>query len=223
MPDPTATNPIAKISSIDFFQCPHGFLSITNRGVVVRGELTWEEWRLALLLLLWIRNQFHTAACDLIGHGRRQYGDVLVDESLGQMQFPLNDAKRAEAIGKVPVGARPDGIAPEYLYVTGAAGLPPEKAREWLQTACDEKLSALELKRSIEVGHVQRTSDTPAGKGSNAGIVTIENIRMLFVQWRRENGERILNGPIETQQRLLDEMQPLVELIDQLRHHLSKN
>ena len=130
MPDPE-TN-LTKISSVDFFTGASGFVSITHKGIVVRGTLTYEEWRRALFGILWLKNMFHIASADLIGHGRRAYGEVLVEETLQQMEFPLNDAKRAEAIAKVPWGARDAALTGEHYYVAGAASLTDAKCREWL-------------------------------------------------------------------------------------------
>lgn len=205
-----STNPLSRIQSVDFFHGAAGYMSITQKGVVVRGTLTFEEWRLGLYCVLWLREQFSLASSDLLGHGRREYGDVLVEEALEQMEFPLNDVKRADAISKVPWIARDEELTSEHYYVAGAApDLTPEKREQWLKTAAAEKLTPLELKRSIFRGQsAQHAEDTPAGKGADSGIVTIQGVRMLFLQWRRENEERILTGPIDTQRLLLAEIEP---------------
>jgi hypothetical protein len=46
---------------------------------------------------------------------------------------------------------------------------------------------------------------------------------VFFRQWRKVNATRILSGPLKTQVRLLEEMQPMAALIDQLRANLNQD
>ncbi|MCX6976308.1 MAG: hypothetical protein NTZ94_18880, partial [Verrucomicrobia bacterium] len=61
-----------------------------------------------------------------------------------------------------------------------------------------------------------------AKNGSGSGIPNIEAVVVFFRQWRKVNATRILSGPLKTQVRLLEEMQPMAALIDQLRANLKR-
>jgi hypothetical protein len=216
-------NPLAKITSVDCFTGAGGVMSVTDRGMVIRGAFTYGEWRAALYGMVKLREVFHSAVADVVAYGRSEFGDVLVEEACGQMQLPLNDIKRSDAIAKIPWGARDEALTQEHLYVAGAApDLRPEERRVWLETAVAEKLSPVELKRSIEIGKVQHAERTPAGRGAGSGIVNIQAIRAFFLQWKRANFEVIRAGPLDTQQRLLEALRPFAEVIDILRANLAQ-
>lgn len=85
-----------------------------------------------------------------------------------------------------------------------------------------------EEKRAKEAKLRRRAKDrlkslSAAKKGSGSGIPNIEAVVVFFRQWRRVNAARILTGPLETQERLIEEMQPIAALIDQLRANVNQD
>src|SRR5476649_2708904 len=70
----------------------------------------------------------------------------------GGKKVPLNDAKRADAIARVPWVARDAALTSDHYYVAGKARLNDEERTKWLKIAHEEDLSAVELKRSIARG-----------------------------------------------------------------------
>jgi len=199
-----------------------GFLSITPKGVVLRGELNEDEWINALLGVERLNEKMQLARADIVNIGRNLHGDAFVDGVLEQLEFPLHDAHRAAAIAKIPWDARTDKLGAEHYEAVGAAELKPEERRAWLETATEQDLTGLELKRSIEAGKVIHAASTETSKGSGSGIVTISFVLLHWHRWHREAGAAVLADTPEFRERALAELQPIASFIDALRASFDK-
>jgi hypothetical protein len=218
-------NPIERITSVALYKGANGFISlVVGKGLVVRGELSFEEWREAHYGLFKLTKIGKLCLADSINFAKAKFGEVMVDEALHQMEFPWIDAKKAELVDqrRLPWQAREFDLEEEHFFAVGQANLRPEESAKWLEIAAEEKLTPLELKRSIEVGKTIHNEDTQSGKGKNSGIVTIYAVRALFLQWRRNNITALLAGPIDEQKDVLSELEPVCELIDKLRVNIAE-
>lgn len=214
----TPDNPLARIASVTIFHGMQGAISwVPGKGCVVRGDLTEEETRDALYGFQGVRREFGSFYSGFVRWARDKHGDFFVDEIFGQMQLPLNDAKQYDAIARVPWQARNAAFSDEHYYVVGKADLKDPEREKWLEIAHDEDLSPLELKRSIEEGKVVHQEETPAGKGSGSGIVTIYAVRMIYMQWARKCASPVLAGELKEQTAILEELRPILEFADKLR------
>jgi len=217
-------NPIDRITDVVLYRGADGFVALViGKGIVIRGKLTFEEWREAHYGLFKFREVAVIGLADSVNYARKAYGDRLVDEALQQMEFPFIEAKKAGLVdpARLPWQTRENKLKEEHFFVAGGADLKPEDAAKWLEIAVEQELSPVELKRSIEVGKVIHNEDTPAGKGKNSGIVTIYAVRALYLQWKRSNYTPLLAGPIKEQQDVLTELEPICELIDKLRANIA--
>ena len=94
-----------------------------------------------------------------------------------------------------------------------------EAARLHRQWNREEKRAKEAKLRRVAKERSKSLSETK--KGSGSGLPNIEAVVVYFRQWRRVNAARILSGPLETQERLIEEMQPMAALVDQLRANLN--
>jgi len=210
-------------TSTDEDQGAHGCVTwVRGKGCVVRGASSEEESRNVILGLNGIKRDWDCIFADYCRWARREWGDFHVEESFGQMNLPLNDTKRADAIARVPWVARDAALTSEHYYMAGKAKLRDEDRTKWLKIALEEDLSAVELKRSIEKGEVVHQEETPAGKGSGSGIVTIYAVRMIYLQWARKCADALLIAPLEEQEAVLEEFRPIAEFIEKLRASIAK-
>ena len=94
---------------------------------------------------------------------------------------------------------------------------------KWAKTAIKHKLSALELKRSIEQGKVIRLAEIQAQSGHGTGISTIQGVVFRMQQWEKSMGgsAMILSLPIEDRKNLLTLLTPAIELASAIEQSLG--
>lgn len=113
--------------------------------------------------------------------GRRHFGDEAVAAAEQQLELEYKDLKSASALEALE-GRGADAPSDEHAFVAGKMCSDPAEQTRWLDVARAEKLSAVELRRSIEAGRVVRESE-PRPPSSSAGYLTLEGISLDFKQW----------------------------------------
>ncbi len=173
----------------ELIQPDPGAITITKKGLEFQREITKEQWVDALAFFKGVHETYHLAVADLIRHGQEQFGEEAVAEALEQLEFPQIDFKRSLAISRVPIGLRQneDGLTAEHFYVVGNVFEEEPTQRRWLKLASENKLTARELRRSIEAGKLVKDNASRTGRGS-AGFVTIENVMNQFQAWEKQVG-----------------------------------
>ena len=83
--------------------------------------------------------------------------------------------------------------------------------------------SRLELKKSIEAGHIIRQESVDKESGRGAGITNVQSLRVWFTRWETQAGghEQILSWPPERKKSFLEEVRPIVELAREMEATLA--
>lgn len=163
-------------------------------GITFNGEMSLERWRELMRMLRAWKQAGTTWLADAIRHGREQFGDAVVEETLVQMEFDLVDARRAMGIGALTDGVRHSSLTSEHYWVLSKAELPVEDQTKWSALAVEHELTAQQLAKSITAGKVVTNDGASGGGGRASGFATFQGLRQLFDSaWRRVQA----NDPLE--------------------------
>ena len=196
--------------------------TITRMGIRLDGDLTKEEWVNLLTSLQCVKHAYHNTLADVLNYGRKKFGQEAVTQCLEQLEFELADVTKADAIGKLDYDFRlAYPLTSEHYFVLSHLEEPARS--KWAKIAEKQKLSALELKRSIEAGKVLRLAEIQANSGQSTGINTIQGVVFRMQQWQQSMGgtEKILHLPIPERQNLLTLLTPAIELAAKLEQSLT--
>jgi hypothetical protein len=204
-------------------------LQVTQGGVRIEDNLSREQYIFLFERLRKAHDYYHCLLADVIASARKQHGDQFVDETLEQLHFDFMAVQKAEAISAVPLLTRESyyQLSSEHLYVLGQK-FPddPTEQEKWAQLAVKHKLTALALKRSIDAGKVMTEEDITTTSGRGSGIVVINGLfQTQFRRWLNQVGgkEKILGWDPDTKKEFLDEVNPVVELAEQVRESLPED
>lgn len=201
---------------------PSASIQITPNGAIITGNLDEKQWIHAVRTLKDIKAHYLTALGDVIGYGISHFGEETVGKHIEQLEFNLADANTALGIASLTYdfkSAYP--LTPEHYYLL--AKLPTDKDKEkWAQTAIEHKLSALELKRSIESGAPVSTKEINKKSGLGSGIATIEGALFHFNQWKQKIGEeKLIELPRQSRIELLEKLRPVLDLAERIASTLA--
>lgn len=200
-----------------------GAILVSPHGLDIQGTLSLEDWKSLIGSLQSIRHAYHNALADAINYGHRTFGSEVVGTTLEQLEFDMSDANKAINIGTLSYHFRQaHPLTSEHYHVLATCA--EEQHREkWAKLATDEKLTALELKRSIEKGEVIRTSEIQKLSGHGAGINTVQGVVFQFKQWENRIGgvQAALKLPEKERRDLLSHLTPMIELAAALESSLS--
>jgi hypothetical protein len=142
-----------------------------------------------------------SAACrwraDWARLGRREFGDLTVQQFTDRLQMEFPSMKAAEALEAFEI--RSDVLSDEH-HCAVVKALPDgldkareewqQKAQEWLLIAEKEELSPRELQKSIKAGKVVREDQEEKPRlnanDRSVGLVTIEGVHMQFNLWLKK-------------------------------------
>jgi hypothetical protein len=190
-------------------------LDITADGLVIKRHLTKEEWWQTLARLKLVQKTYALSLADLIHYGRDRYGAEFVDEKLEQLEFPLDEINRSDAIALVDHGMRQTyRLTSEHYYVLGRdRGDDKDLMEKWAAAAVKHSLSALALARSIANDQIITDTDIQTLSGRDSGIPTINGFGLTFVRWTKaaKAEENINKWSRQDKEKLLLELLPIVE------------
>lgn len=202
---------------------PKATIEVTAHGAIIKGKLTRKDWTRAITTLRDIKTNYLKALGDVVGYGRRNFGDEVVGKVIEQLEFDLSDANTALGISTLDYdfkAAYP--LTAEHYFVLSK--LTTDRQRErWAAKATRNKLSALELKRSIDAGKILTSEEIGSGSGQGSGITTIEGALFQFNQWKRQLGgeEEICHLPEDKRLELLEKLSPIIELVQRITETLE--
>jgi hypothetical protein len=113
-------------------------------------------------------------------------------------------------------------LCSEHYFILSKVPLAAERER-WAAIAVNERLSPLELKRSIEAGKILRSGDINQSSGQGSGINTIQGACFKLQQWERQMGgtQKIIELPAEDLRKLLQILTPTIALASAIETALS--
>jgi hypothetical protein len=156
---------------------------------------------------------------DWMQYGKASYEETDWDEAVDQLEFDFVGGKYdlLMSLAAVPLERRRPGLsAQHYQFLTK---LPTVKEQDkWAKVAEAEKLTPMDLKRSIAQGEVVRGSEERQG-----GINSIQEISTSFALWFRyvESRDPIKNWSKEKHRELLAEMKQMADLIAYLQNEVQ--
>ena len=199
-------------------------LHLTQGGLRIEGEMTFDQWKTLLGSLQNVRHAYHCALADALNYGKQKFEAEEIAKALEQLEFDLNEVNKAESIGQLSLDFRErHPLTSEHYFVLSKHDA--TTAKKWAIIAKDKGLSALELKRSIEAGKLLRTSDIAETSGQGAGINTIQGVIFRLNNWERTMGgrDKILILPAAERRNLMELLRPTIELAAMIEDSLSDN
>ena len=199
-------------------------MNFSPTGVTLHEGLTFEQWSELMRFFRGIKALYHLALADIVAYGKAKYGEEQVANVLAQLEFDFVDVTKAEAIAVIAPEMRHPSLTSEHYWVVGRMEKLDEAGRaKWLRVAVSEGLTPLDLQRSIEAGVVVKVNQTLAAQGRGTGIAMVEGFRQLFDVWRRkvDRTEPILKWDDERKRKFLEEVEPVVQLAEQVKASLG--
>jgi len=201
---------------------PAATIEVTDHGAVINGPLTKDEWVEAITTLRDVHHNYLKALGDVVGYGIDNFGAEVVGQNIEQLEFSLSDANAALGIAKLSYDFKSAYPLTSEHYLILSKVATEELKEEWAQIAVKHKLSALELKRSIEAGEILTNEEISNNSGLGAGITTIEGTLFQFQQWKQRVGEdNIIDLPRTNKLELLEKLQPFIELAAKVSESLE--
>ena len=200
---------------------PEGLCAFSRGALYFARTPTQEEWEQIGRYVHAARGSSLRWMADWRREGRRYFGDAVVENAEKQLEFEFRDLKAAEAIEKLD-GYHPYAPTDAHAFVAGKLCGSVASAEEWLIKASEQKLTPLELQKSIKAGEIVResteTKKTGTGTGSS-GVLTLEAIHMDFIRWH----SRVKNDgfPAEWDARRLGMVRDLLAPIAAIHREVS--
>lgn len=198
-------------------------LEALPHGLSINGDMSLEQWKHVLGSIQNIKSAFHCVLADHLQYGRQKFGDAEIVIALQQAEFDLADVMKADAIGQLTLDFRGKfALNSEHFFVLSKVEITKERTR-WAQIAEREKLSPLELKRSIEAGKILKLSSIQNASGQGSGMNTIQGAVFRMQQWEKDMGgkENILKLPLENREALLNLLAPIIDLAGSIEESLK--
>jgi len=169
---------------------PEGLCTFSRGALVFTRPPTQEEWEQIGRYVHAARGSSLRWMADWRMEGRRQFGDEVVAEAERQLEFEFKDLRAAEALERLD-GVHPSAPSDAHAFVAAKLCENSYDAQEWLERARTEKLSPVELQKSIKAGEIVRDEASKPGAASagSTGVLTLESISMDFLRWLRRSEE----------------------------------
>jgi len=199
---------------------------LTPLGVDFDGKLTPEQSREGFQFLRMADDCGHLWLADFIAKTTADHGEQFVQETLVQLQFPLDQAQRALAIGSLHRGVRHATLTTEHYWALAHA---PEKRLsdteqlKWAAVAVEHKMTAAHLSKCIAAGKVLPKEDAARLSGRGSGVATPHGIRQAFDTWFRQvdANDPIDRWPVDRKRELLEELRPVAKIVRDLEEELE--
>src|SRR5262245_13677175 len=186
-----------------------GLFKLTQTGIEISPDLTFEQWYELLCWIKWAREKLTIGLADVIAYGAAKFTIERVNQAMEQLEFELPMVKAAIAINSIPLDWRyPDLTADHYVELARSNLAKKEKAK-WAKTAAELKLTPSQLRLSMAEGEV---IDTAAARQLSTGVITIPGIRQEFDVWMHRVGgiEGVTKMDFDTKQEIFEELEPIM-------------
>jgi len=169
---------------------PEGLCTFSRGALVFTRQPSQDEWEQIGRYVHAARGSSLRWMADWRMEGRRHFGDAIVADAEKQLEFEFKDLKAAEALEKLD-GGHTSAPSDAHAFVAAKLCSDSYEATDWLEKAREEKLTPLELQKSIKAGQVVRETAPEEKPRLNAndrsvGLVTIEGVHMQFNLWLRK-------------------------------------
>lgn len=193
----------------------HSLFFFNPDGIVIRDELTLEQWQSGLVYFREAHRQNKVYLAQYLSYGKLKYGKDAALSSCQQMELPFPLVKDALLIADIPASIRRPGLSNDHYIVLAKSGLSEKQQSKWAATADVQKLTPSTLRDSIKAGEV--VSSPSAGQESK-GLYSPHGIRGHFDIWLRrvEGLNGILNRGVDAIEEIINEFSAIAKLHDDL-------
>lgn len=193
---------------------------ITSGGIVIRDNLTFEEWKSGLGMFRTFQKHLKTAFGDYIAFGRVKWGSDAAIDCLKQLEFDMPIVSSSIAISSIPMSIRHDSLSGDHYIAIAKAKISSKEQAYWSRTAVEQSLTPAQLKASIEAGEVVSESQA---KRNNCGVLNIHGIRQDFEMWKSRVGEEegIQKMSTEARHEIASELLAFYQLYEFIMDSLS--
>lgn len=167
----------------------------------------------------------HLWLADFIAKATVDHGQEFVQETLVQLQFPLDQAQRALAIGSLHRGVRHPFLTTEHYWTLAHAErkLTETEQLKWGSLCVEQKMTAAHLSACIAAGRVLPKPDASRLNGKGSGVTTPHGIRQAFDLWWRQVDENdpIRHWTMDRKRELYEELKPVAKIVRDLEDELQ--
>jgi hypothetical protein len=158
-------------------------VQFTQAGLILPDTLSKDESVRIFRALREMGDAVEFALGDWANHHERSFGKESLHEVLKQEEFPWARTFQAQTISQLPHDERrPRTLSPKH-HLAIAKVQQPEKRQQWLAIAEQERLTPIELTRSIRKGTVVHQADHKSETGLGIGRRSTEAVRESFIRW----------------------------------------
>lgn len=158
---------------------------IEGKNLIIPEDLSWPEYVTGMSLFKKLIGDSKLYHAQYVRFGQIKFGLDKVNECMSQLEFVLDDAKKAVDIASVPDDVRHESLGAEHYTVLARSGLKAKQMAKWAKTADEQKLTPGQLKASIKHGEVITEAQA---RQENNGVLSLTGIGMSIEVWLRRIG-----------------------------------
>ena len=158
---------------------------IIDRQIVFREDIEWGTYVNVMSAIRSFKRDSSMFLSQGISFGTAKFGSERVNSCMAQLEFDLNDVKKAIEVSTIPPSIMHDNLGQAHYLVLSRSGLKQREMDQWAKKASDQKLDAATLKASISAGEVISPQQARA---NNHGILSLHGISMSIEVWLRRAG-----------------------------------
>jgi hypothetical protein len=190
------------------------------RHLEIPKDLELLEWRELMRKMQQLKDAADFATADLVQFGREKYGAEMVEQVLLELRFTASEIRNGQLL--LNLSYRAEGLTKEHHLVLAKANQPSQDHRKWIDLAEKEKLSPLELKKSIEAGKVVRIDGTKPP--ADEGVPTPHAVAVQFSLYEREIAKRgVEKFPVEALEMIVRELQGVEAFVAKCRSLIAQH
>lgn len=189
---------------------PTSIFRIEGKQLIIPEDLSWGQYVTGMNLFKRMKSDVTLYHAQFVKYGQLKFGADKVNECMSQLEFLLDDARKAIDIASIPDEVRHDNLKSEHYIELSRAKLTPKQQAKWARVASEQNLTPSRLKESIKQGEV--VSESVANR--NHGVLSLTGIGMELSVWLRRVGKGDLQqGLKELSAKPADQRKMLAEQI----------
>jgi|688.fasta_scaffold00471_106 hypothetical protein len=190
---------------------PSQYFRIDGRKLIINDDLEWSEYVSGMALFKKLNSDLKLYYSQYVAFGQLKFGAERINACMAQLEFDLDDAKKAVEIASIPEDIRHDNLKAEHYIALSRSGLKKRDMAKWSKIASEQNLTAGQLKVSIQHGEV--ITETQA-RQENHGTLSLHGISMSVEVWLRRAGglDALRKKPADERKMLAEQLKLAVDI-----------
>lgn len=196
---------------------PTSIFRIDGKQLIIPEDLSWEQYVTGMNLFKSMKSDVTLYHAQFVKYGHLKWGADKVNECMTQLEFLLDDARKAIDIASIPDAVRHENLKAEHYIELSRAKLTPKQQAKWAKTASEQNLTPSRLKESIKQGEVVPQSSADSKRH---GVLSLHGISMELEVWLRRVGkgdlklglEELANKPADQRKMLAEQIKLAVDI-----------